>query len=320
MYNAQDTIDECLHSLIAQTLFPDMELILVDDCSVDNTLDHASAFEQKYHDNIMLVKLADNGGPGRARNIAMEYASGNYIGFADADDAVVPQMYERLYQEAVLTGSDVVDGGFLNKATDNAIIYTSDALKGPMDNHKRSELIVSGGYIWSKIFRRAFLANNKILFREEYILEDMDFLIEAFCKMDSISNVKDILYVYRDSKNSLSKELDTDRYLQSTTSAMRAIYDKISSLPCYEGVQDAIEYSMLQLYSYSININLNAAKNGSKNLTETTESLKKLRDLRTRTIRAGYNNIYVENKISEMDILTMKKNDNSPEKLLKYSV
>lgn len=320
MYNSQDTIDECLASLTGQTIFADIELILVDDNSTDDTVSHIMSFEKRYPGNILVIRLPENGGPGRARDIAMEYARGEYIGFVDSDDAVVPVMYERLYKEALRTGADVIDCGFINMAKDEAIVYTSDELTGVLDGHKRSELIVSGGYIWSKIYRRDFLVGESIRFREDYVLEDMDFIMEVFCKANTISNVKEILYVYRDRGGSLSKTIDVDKYIYSTTSAMEAIYDKLSGLPCYNMVREAVEYALLQLYSFSININLKAVKDGIRSREKVLASLESLRVLKSRIVCGGYDNRYVFEKIDAVDIQIMKSNDLSPLTLVNKGV
>ena len=316
MYNSEDTIEECLSSLIGQTIFEDMELLLVDDCSDDETVKHVKTFEEMYPDNIAIIMLDDNGGPGRARNIAMEYASGDYVGFVDSDDAVVPEMYEHLYREALRTGADVVDGGIYNKARDEAIVYTSDDLTGIQDSRKRSVLIASGGYICSRIFRRDFLLAENIRFREEYVLEDMDYIMEVFCRMHIIANVKKIVYIYRDSGESLSKTVDVDKYLHSTVSAMEAIYDRLSGLSCYEGVKEAVEYALLQLYSYSINICLKAIKDGVKSRDEVLQLLEDVRELKLRIVKGGYDNRYAKSKIKNTDTEIMKINDNSPVDLL----
>ncbi len=317
MYNAQDTIAECLTSLTTQTIFKEMELILVDDFSLDNTIDRAMDFEKQYPDNIMIIKLSENKGPGYARNVAMKYARGRYIGFVDSDDAVKNDMYEHLLIEAVRSGADVVDGGFYNQAKDEAIIYTSDDLTGTLDNHKRSILIVSGGYIWSKIYRREFLIRENILFRDEYVLEDMDYLMEVFCKADKIANVKEIMYIYRDSGGSLSKTVNVEKYLHSTTSAMEAIYKKLSALNGYEGIREAVEYSIIQLYSFSVNVCIKAVKEKRLNIEETLNILNLLRELKSAIVRGSYNNQYVRNKIDSNDISIMMENDRSPVDLLK---
>lgn len=317
MYNAQDTIAECLTSLATQTIFKEMELILVDDFSSDNTIERAMDFEKQYPDNVLIIKLPENNGPGYARNVAMKYAQGTYIGFVDSDDAVKHDMYEHLFIEAVRSGADVVDGGLYNQAKDEAIIYTSDELTGTLDDHKRSILIVSGGYIWSKIYRREFLINENILFRDEYVLEDMDYLMEVFCKADKIANVKEIMYIYRDSGGSLSKTVDIEKYLHSTTSAMEAIYRKLSVLNGYEGIREAVEYSIIQLYSFSVNVCIKSVKEKRLNMEETLDILNLLRELKSALVRGSYNNQYVRNKIDSNDISIMMENDRSPVDLLK---
>lgn len=316
MYNSEKTIEECLSSLTAQTIFDDMELLIVDDNSQDASVNRAMMFEEKYPENIMLIRLQENGGPGRARNIALEYAQGEYIGFVDSDDAVVPVMYEHLFTEAKRTDADVVDGGIYDQTNDEAIIYTSDELTGCPDDKKLSKLIASGGYICSKIFRREFLISEGITFRDEYILEDMDYIMEVFCRMHMLSNVKEIMYVYRNRGDSLSKTIDVDKYQHSTMSAMKAIYEKMSVMPCYEGIREAVEYAMLQLYSYSINIVLKGFLEGSKTNDETLDMLGYLRRLKSSYVDGDYDNPYVCSKIKQIDIDIMKQNDKSPKDLL----
>ncbi|MCR5507636.1 MAG: glycosyltransferase [Lachnospiraceae bacterium] len=316
MYNSENTIDECLMSLTSQSIFNDMELLIVDDCSKDNSVLKAAAFEERYPDNIMLIKLSENGGPGRARNIAMEYAQGEYIGFVDSDDAVVPVMYEHLYEEAVRCGADVVDGGIYEQNTDNAIVYTSDDLSGKPDNEKISRLIVSGGYICSKIFRREFLISEGISFREEYVLEDLDYILEVFCKMKMISNVKEIVYVYRDSGDSLSKTVDVDKYLHSTVTAMRSMHEKLFSLPFYEGIREAVEYVLVQLYSFSINVCLKAIREGTQSKEKTLDSLRDLKALKRMLVKGDYDNRFILDKIGRIDIEIMQQNDDDPERLI----
>ena len=317
VYNAEKTIEECLDSIVNQTVFSDLEVLIVDDCSTDSGPIKIMEYEVKYPEQIIFIRLEKNGGPGHARNVAMEYARGEYIGYMDSDDAAYPQMYERLYDEALRTGADVVDGGFYNQKDDLAILYTSDDLAGRLDAGKRSGLIIAGGYIWSKIFRREFLVDKDICFRNEYVLEDMDFLAEIYAKADSIANVKEILYVYRDSEGSLSKTIAVDKYIHSLTSAMAAVYSRVACVEDYEGIREAVEYTLIQLYSYTVNAAMNAVYEGKNSAESIIPVLSALRDMRFKFVSAGYDNKYVEDKISRKDIEIMKENDRSPEDVLK---
>lgn len=316
MYNAENTIGECLDSLVAQTIFPDMEIIVVDDFSSDHCLHIVEIYEQKYPEQFIVIKLDKNGGPGRARNIALEYATSEYIGYVDSDDAAYPIMFEKLYDEAKRTKADVVDGGFYNQKDDVAIVYASDDLVGLMDSKKRSGLIIAGGYIWSKIYKRDFLITERIRFREDYVLEDMDYLTEVFLKVKTMANVKEILYVYRDSSGSLSKTIDVYKYIRNLTSAMNAVYEKAIQADDYEGSREAVEYTLIQLYSYSVNMCLRAIKDSRYSRDSVKQVLYALKDMKNLYVKGDYNNQYVQKKISKRDIDIMEINDIMPEKLL----
>ncbi|MBR5765307.1 MAG: glycosyltransferase family 2 protein [Lachnospiraceae bacterium] len=317
VYNAENTINECLDSLVNQTIFDDMEVLIVDDCSADSSVLKIMDYEGKYPDHILFIKLENNGGPGNARNVAMQYARGEYIGYIDSDDAAYPQMYEKLYNEAARTGADVVDGGFYDQKNDKAILYTYDELTGKLDAEKRSGLIIAGGYIWSKLFRRQFLADEGICFRNAYVLEDFDYLTEIYAKASTIANVKEILYVYRDSEGSLSKTIAVDKYISNLTSAMAAVYVKTAGTEDYEGIREAVEYGLIQLYSYSVNAAMNAVYKGEYSKDSIIPVLTALRDMKAKFVKGGYDNKYVTNKISKKDIGIMKENDRSPADVLK---
>ncbi len=316
VYNAGDTIEECIESLVAQTIFGDMELIIVDDCSTDGGSEKILKYEQKYPDRIAFIKLSENGGPGNARNVAFGYAIGEYIGYMDSDDAAYPTMFEKLYDEAKRTGADVVDSGFYNQKDDVAMLYTSDELAGELDAAKRSGLIIAGGYIWSKIYKRQFLADEGICFRNDYVLEDMDYLTEIYAKAGYMANVKEILYVYRDSAGSLSKTVATDKYIRSLTSAMSAVYSRVAGLDDYEGIREAVEYTLIQMYSYSLNSAMNSVFNGEHDAEAMLPVLEALRNMRLKFVKGGYDNKYVEKKIDKKDIMIMKTNDRSPKEAI----
>lgn len=316
MYNAENTIEECLDSLTAQTIFAETELIIVDDHSTDGSREKVMSYEDRYPENIMLICLDSNAGPGNARNIAMGYASGEYIGFVDSDDAVYPAMFGKMHDEALRTGADIVDSGFYDQKNDKAILYVSDELSGELDDKKRSSLIVVGGFICTKIFKREFLESAGMKFRQEYVLEDMDFLIGCIARAGIISNVKEMMYIYRDTGASLSKTVDTMRYIHNQSSAMKAIYDRTHLLPNYAGIKDAAEFTMLHLYSNILNTCMNAVylKQQPKDMIiPMLSAMKKLKDC---TVTGGYDTEYVRKGISDDNMRIIKANDVSPERVL----
>lgn len=316
MYNAKRTIEECLDSLVNQTIFDDLELLIVDDCSTDGSSDVVMKYEAKYPDNIMFICLDRNGGPGNARNVAMEYAKGEYIGFVDSDDAVRPTMYEKLFDEAVKMNADYVDSGFYDQKKDQAIVYVTDELAGTQDDKKRSDLIVVGGFIWTKIFRREFLMSANIRFRNEYVLEDTDFLVECTSRAQRIGTVKEIMYIYRDSEGSLSKISQPLKYVHNQLSAMCAIYERTHSLPNYNGIKDAVEFAMLHLYSNVINTCMNLVYLKEQEEEDIIAMLRNLKSIKDEMITGGYGGEYIKKGINSTNLAIIKANDISPETVL----
>ncbi len=105
VYNAEDYLRGCIASICAQTL-KDWELILINDGSKDHSGAICDEFAEK--DPRIRVIHKENGGVSKARNTGLAQARGEYIGFVDADDTVVPEMFERLYHVARQEDADIV--------------------------------------------------------------------------------------------------------------------------------------------------------------------------------------------------------------------
>lgn len=304
VYNAEKTLVQSLGNLVNQTL-DNMEIILVNDCSKDNSLNILMDCEAQFSDKVILVNSDVNHGAGGARNIGLSYASGEYIGFMDSDDIVTTDMYEKLYKKAVEGDYDIVDCGYYNEELDNAIVHTSDELAGELNDYKRSELIASGGYFWSKIFKKSFLDSVNLQFREHCILEDCETLMLLFATARNIGNVKEILYCYKKNLSSISKCTNAASHFNNATSAMKAIYNTMSRLPNYAGIQYAVEYSIYNLCVLSANVLLGhhtsvpspARKQRLNEINTYSQTLIKL------PIK---DNKYINNKISKNDIALIR--------------
>ena len=105
VYNAENELKKSIESILSQTE-KNIEIILVDDGSSDNSLYICKEFEKK--DRRIKVIHQENAGVSVARNTGIEVATGEYIGFVDSDDWIELNMYERLLSEAQRSGADVV--------------------------------------------------------------------------------------------------------------------------------------------------------------------------------------------------------------------
>ena len=105
IYNVDKYLDRSIDSLLRQTL-EDIEIILIDDGSTDHSKEIIKKYQQLYPDKI-IARFIKNSGAAHARNIGLELAQGEYIGFVDSDDYLDRTMFEKLYQLAKSDQADI---------------------------------------------------------------------------------------------------------------------------------------------------------------------------------------------------------------------
>lgn len=310
VYNAEKTLPTCLGNLVHQTL-PEIELILVNDASSDHSLDILLDCERAFSDKVIVVNLEHNSGPGGARNAGLCYASGEYIGFVDSDDIPDIHMYERLYQLASTGGYDMADGAYYNENTDTLILQTADHCSGILDAEKRRELIAGGGYLWSRIFRRELFYD--LHFRENTILEDMETLMLLFMRTKKLETTREFVYKYCAADASASKLSDPPRYQKAIVDAMRAIIATLLPLADYNGVQTAVEYSLLHLYLCGI-VNAVHPNHALPDMVQQAY-LSELKQLRSQYVVLPFEeNPYVHQKFTQNDLEIIRKIDSQIKK------
>lgn len=187
-FNVSPYIERCIQSLVTQTIgLNKLELIFVNDASNDNTLDILLQYEKLYPESIVIIDLEMNIRQGGARNIGMQYASCTYIGFVDSDDWIEPEMYEDLYRYTYCLDYDIIACDYKRD------LGVDDLVMGPTGEQNKSIIIETEeqrkllylsqfkGGIYTKIYRKEFLLENKIVFPENLVYEDNYF--GALCKL-----------------------------------------------------------------------------------------------------------------------------------------
>ena len=109
VYNVEKYIAKCIESILYQT-YENIELIIVDDGSIDNSLKICNEYATR--DSRIKIITKENGGQATARNVAMDVAKGEYIGFVDGDDWIEPNMYEALFTAMVENDVDIIQCGW----------------------------------------------------------------------------------------------------------------------------------------------------------------------------------------------------------------
>lgn len=107
-YNVAAYVDSCLESLVRQTL-RNIEIICINDGSTDETWTHLLRWKEK--DSRIILLNQRNAGVSAARNAGLDAAHGLYVGFADPDDYMDPEMYSRLFSAALEYDADIVECG-----------------------------------------------------------------------------------------------------------------------------------------------------------------------------------------------------------------
>lgn len=206
VYNAQDTLDKCLSSILRQS-FPDYQVLLIDDGSTDESV--ASARKYTHRDPRFSLFSIPHQGPGAARNAGLDRAEGDYVVYMDADDYWIREDLLQALEKRINTQSADVYMYQMVKTTEEGAVLTRYT-KPPFDNADRVlELkevyqdLVSDGHTlaaaWNKCVRRDLLLEKGIRFREDVIGEDIDWVLGLFSHTQTICllNLQAYAYVQR---------------------------------------------------------------------------------------------------------------------------
>lgn len=222
VYNAEQYIDRCMECLLAQTL-KDIEIIAVNDKSTDESGKILDEWKKKYPDIINVIHSDANRGPGGARNLGVSLAAGEYTGFMDCDDVIENTMYEKLFTAAKSDDCDIVDCAYYEEKSGAKVLsYTNDVI-GELNSDKKNRIITGVGYAVTKIFKTPMLQREDMKIREGVIYEDLDFLIHAVLVAKRVGNVKEILYIYKNNEQSVSKKHKEQKKFENMLSALEAI-------------------------------------------------------------------------------------------------
>lgn len=178
VYNmaADGKLDYCLESLVGQTV-KDYEIIAVDDCSTDNSLSVLKSYEERYPGKFRAVASEVNRHQGGAKNIGLKLARGEWVGFIDSDDWIAPDMYERLITRAEETGADLAGCDYCltgehSMKVGQVVPNNRPEQSGILNREKRRSLILDGGSLVVKIYRRSMILEKELWFPENIFYED----------------------------------------------------------------------------------------------------------------------------------------------------
>lgn len=210
-YNSEKYIEKCLENIIKQT-YKNIEIIVVDDCSTDGTLKILEKYNQ-----IKLYKTKVNSRQGAARNIGLEYCTGDYILFIDADDY--------LYDINVI--EKIADR--INKSDNPDIVYLGMKIEGKRnlelipneENCKKEYRLAENPFInvINICWKKSLIEENNIRFPEQIRYEDVYFAFVAIEKAKTYAFADFIYYIY----NNRDESTTTDYSIKQAYDTLKLI-------------------------------------------------------------------------------------------------
>lgn len=205
VYNAEKTIEKCVESIEVNS-YKDVEIILVEDCSKDNSWEICKKLVEKYS-NIKIVRNERNRGVSYTRNQGIKAATGEYTMFVDSDDWIAENYFSEFLHVLEGTSKSLVVCGFVNH--DEIVNGTTDVFGwNDFEGVKKSsvkdviKLLYEGNLLqqlWNKIFITTLIKEKKICFDESISIgEDTRFVLEYIrkCQIETIYLVNKPLYHY----------------------------------------------------------------------------------------------------------------------------
>ena len=212
-YNGGKHLNEVIESLKKQTIgFENIEIILVNDCSDDESpkiaKEIASRYENCYFYDLSLTYSEKSGYPGRPRNLGLKNVHSDYVIFLDIDDYYVDNAFEILYKQITKTDVDfVLANHYINsdKGSIKNNLFSKNSpneiILNPTESQDKFDKVTTGCFIaaWGKIFDYKFICENNLIFFEDGPTEDADFYFQALAvckKMCILPNT--YLYMYNE--------------------------------------------------------------------------------------------------------------------------
>ena len=254
VFNTEKYLRKCIESILTQTC-PDIELILIDDGSVDDCPKICD--EYALQDDRATVIHKPNGGPSAARNDGIKAASGEFILFVDSDDYIEPNAVEKLFKKAKEDNLDILLGAFV--FNDNLVRIRYQKEEEYSRIWKSEEFLLyklQQGFrsmvIWTGLYRRMFIIENSIFFKVGVVHEDELWLPSLYLSSGRLGLIKFPFYHYNTTNvTSIVRRIDQRKngsdYLVVCES-LEKLYDKIEE----ESLRQVAMDSLVQLYIYAV--------------------------------------------------------------------
>lgn len=205
IYNTEKYLERCLKSIIKQTM-EDIEILCIDDCSPDNSVEIVKKFCDQ-DNRIKLISHKQNLGLGGARNTGIKEASADYISGVDSDDYIQFDMLEKLYEATNDHQVDIVACGYQKISAEGkaSFIDKSRNLAIHNTNHNIDIFTLTTPNFWNKLWRKSLFIDNDIMFPEHLYYEDLATTPRILSKSRKINYIEGVYYNHVVRKKSIMR-------------------------------------------------------------------------------------------------------------------
>lgn len=213
VYNGEKHLNKSLMSLVQQTFFEEMEILVIDDGSTDGSGAIIDGYAKTYPQ--FKVFHVPNGGVSNARNLGLSHAVGEYVSFVDADDWVNLDCYETMYAQAVANQSDVVAAGlFIDEAQGTLLSVRASEENGTVSGEEACRRLLYGAldvHVWNKLFKRQ-IACDLLFDADIRIGEDKLYLYECLLRAKRVSLLNTCYYHYFQNETSAMRQSFSEKF------------------------------------------------------------------------------------------------------------
>lgn len=232
VYNSEKYISKCIESIINQT-YQNIEIILINDGSKDNSQKIINEYKQRFPDKINAIEQK-NKGVATTRNESIKIANGDYIMFVDNDDFLDNNYIETFVNEIQKSDYDAVFGGY-RRPDENGKIIKEMCLK----NQEWSKFMIMAP--WAKIFKKSYLIDNNIQFLNVNLGEDIYFSLKVILLSKKIKIIPYIGYNWFFNTSSISNTVQKNITQLQVYDLLNSCYNMIKEQNLLENNYEIIE-------------------------------------------------------------------------------
>ena len=234
IYNVEKYLEKCINSLLSQTL-EDIQIILVNDGSKDNSGNIAKECEKNNKNRIIYVEK-ENGGLSDARNYGLKYATGDFIAFLDSDDYIEKNAYEEMYNKAIEENADYVECDFIWEFPNKIRVDKQYPYK-----NKKEMLSFVRVVAWNKLIKRQLITDNNLEFPKGLRYEDVEFTYKLIPFVNRFAYVDKPFIHYVQREDSIAN-VQNERTAEIFT-VMDNVIEFYKKNNIYEKYRDELEYN-----------------------------------------------------------------------------